>query len=38
MVEGNPLLTAKRLLRARLSRRPRSDFGRTIVYPKVGVA
>jgi hypothetical protein len=37
-IERDPLTTAKRMLRARVDCRRGSDFGRRIVYPKVGVA
>jgi hypothetical protein len=37
VIEGNPLITAKRALRARLNRRPRSDFNRRLVYPATGL-
>ena len=37
-IERDPLTTAKRLLRARWLRKPRSDFNRRLVYPRGGVA
>jgi hypothetical protein len=33
-IERDPLTTAKRLLRARWLRKPRSDFNRRLVYPR----